>query len=138
MRCLHGFVIPTGSGMGDFKKLHVWRKAHALSLNVYRNTRRIRGTENISLRSQTVRAAMSVPANIVEGNGRKSRRDFIRFLGYSIDSATELEYHLIVARDLELLSKTDFRALVDQLIEVRKMIHGLINYLSGNNDESPE
>jgi four helix bundle protein len=121
--------------MGDFKKLQVWRKAHALSLNVYRATKRIRGAENTSLRSQTIRAAMSVPANIVEGNGHKSPRDFIRFLGYSIDSATELEYHLIVARDLDLLSKSDFRALVDQLVEVRKMIHGLINYLSRRKDE---
>ena len=78
---------------------------------------------------------MSVPTNIVEGNGNKSPRDFIRFLGYSIDSATELEYHLTVARDLDLLSKNDFRALVDQLIEVRKMTHGLINYLSRKKDE---
>jgi four helix bundle protein len=94
--------------MGDFKKLDVWRKAHALMLNVYRSTKRIRGAEHISLRSQTVRAAMSVSTNIVDGNGKRSPRDFIRFLGYSIDSATELEYHLLVARDLELLSKSDF------------------------------
>jgi four helix bundle protein len=52
------------------------------------------------------------------------------FSVYSIDSATELEYHLIVARDLELLSNSDFHSLVDQLVEVRKMICGLINYLS--------
>jgi four helix bundle protein len=118
------------SGMGDFKKLQVWRKAHALSLNTYRIVRRIRGAEHISMRSQTIRAAMSIPTNIVEGNGYKTPRDFIRFLGYSINSATELEYHLTVARDLDLLSKSDFRALVDQIIEVRKMIHGLVNYLS--------
>ena len=121
--------------MGDFKKLEVWRKAHALMLNVYRSTKRIRGAEHISLRSQTVRAAMSVPTNIVDGNGKRSPRDFIRFLGYSIDSATELEYHLIVARDLELLSNSDFHSLVDQLVEVRKMICGLINYLSRKDEE---
>ena len=120
--------------MGDFKKLQVWRKAHALSLNVYRITRRIRGAEHISLRSQIVKAAMSVPTNIVEGNGYKSPRDFMRFLGYSVNSATELEYHLTVAHDLDVLSKSDFRALVDQLIEVRKMIHGLLNYLSRKKD----
>jgi four helix bundle protein len=121
--------------MGDFKKLDVWRKAHALLLNVYRSTKRIRGAEHISLRSQTVRAAMSVSTNIVDGNGKRSPRDFIRFLGYSIDSATELEYHLTVARDLELLSQNDFRSLVDQLVEVRKMHCGLFNYLSRNNEE---
>jgi len=128
--------------MGDFKKLGVWRKSHALMLNVYRASRRIRGADT-SLRGQTVRAAMSIPTNIVEGNGYKSPSEFIRFLGYSINSATELEYHLIVARDLDLLSKNDFTSLVDQLIEVRKMIHGLINYLQRkrgedeNKDEDP-
>ena len=66
---------------------------------------------------------------------KEARAIFIRFLGYSIDSATELEYHLIVARDLELLPKSDFYALVDQLVEVRKMICGLINYLSRKDDE---
>jgi four helix bundle protein len=124
--------------MGDFKKLDVWRKAHALMLNVYRSTKRIRGAEHISLRSQTVRAAMSVSTNIVDGNGKRSPRDFIRFLGYSIDSATELEYHLLVARDLELLSKSDFHALVDQLVEVRKMTYGLINYLSRKDEEDKQ
>src|SRR6266542_2752548 len=109
--------------MGDFKKLQVWRKA-------YRIARSIRGAEHTSLRSQIIRAAMSVPTNIVAGNGYKSRREFSRFLGYSVNSATELEYHLIVARDLETISKSDFRSLVDQLTEVRKMIHGLLNYLS--------
>jgi len=118
--------------MGDFKKLKVWRKAHALSLNTYRIVRRIRGAEHVSLRSQIVKAAISIPTNIVEGNGYKSRRDFIRFLGYSVNSATELEYHLIFARDIEVISKSDFRSLLDQLTEVRKMIHGLLNYLSGD------
>jgi four helix bundle protein len=116
--------------MGDFRKLGVWRKAHALMLNVYRTTRRIRGVD-VSLRTQTVRAAMSIPTNVVEGNGRKTPRDFIRFLGYSIDSSTELEYHLLVAYDLELISKSEFAALIEQLVEVRKMLHGLINYLRG-------
>ena len=117
--------------MGDFKKLQVWRKAHALSLNTYRISRRIRGAEHTSLRRQIIRAAMSIPTNIVEGNGYKSPRDFIRFLGYSVNSATELEYHLMFAHDIDVISKSDFRSLVDQLTEVRKMIHGLLDYLSG-------
>ena len=74
---------------------------------------------------------MSIPTNIVEGNGYKSPRDFSRFLGYAMNSATELEYHLIVAHDLDVVSKSDFRSLIDQVTEVRKMIHGLLNYLSG-------
>lgn len=120
--------------MSDFKKLQVWRKAHALSLNTYRITKRIRGAEHTSLRSQIVKAAMSIPTNIVEGNGYKSRRDFSRFLGYAVNSATELEYHLVFAHDIDVISKSEFRSLIDQLTEVRKMIHGLLNYLSGGED----
>ena len=78
---------------------------------------------------------MSIPTNIVEGNGHKSNSEFIRFLGYSINSATELEYHLLVARDLELLSKSEFNSLVDQVTEVRKMTYGLIGYLRRKKDE---
>ena len=73
---------------------------------------------------------MSIPANIVEGRGQKSERDFARFLGYALNSSSELEYHLVVARDVRAISLNDFKSLFDQLIEVRKMLHGLIRRLS--------
>ncbi|MDQ6768617.1 MAG: four helix bundle protein [Gemmatimonadota bacterium] len=110
--------------MGDFAKLHVWRKAHALPLNV--TAIRIRGSNYASLRSQLIRAAMSIPANIVEGRGQKSERDFARFLGYALNSSSELEYHLVVARDIRAITLSDFTSLLAQLIEVRKMLHGLL------------
>jgi four helix bundle protein len=69
---------------------------------------------------------MSIPANIVEDRGQKSDRQFARFLGYAINSSSELEYHLIVARDAKLISLADSRSLVDQTIEVRKMLRGLL------------
>jgi four helix bundle protein len=69
---------------------------------------------------------MSIPANIVEGRGQKSDRQFARFLGYAINSSSELEYHLIVARDAKLISLADSRSLLDQTIEVRKMLRGLL------------
>lgn len=116
--------------MSDFKKLHVWRKAHALALNAHRVAAHIRGTEYASLRSQIIRAAMSIPTNIVEGRGQKSARDQSRFLGYAINSSSELEYHIMVGRDLKVIAKNDFGSLLSQLIEVRKMLHGLLNYLS--------
>jgi len=74
---------------------------------------------------------MSIPANIVEGRTQKSERDFGRFLGYAIGSTSELEYHLIAARDIKAITESDFLALLSQVIEVRKMLHGLINTLSG-------
>ena len=111
--------------MSDFSKLHVWRKAHALALNVLRVATGIRKAELQSLRSQMIRAAMSVPANIVEGRGQVSERDFCRFLRYALNSCSELEYHIVIARDIQSIGKSDAIALRDQVIEVRKMLHGL-------------
>jgi four helix bundle protein len=116
--------------MGDFAKLHVWRKAHALALNVHTAAIKIRGSNYGSLRSQMIRAAMSIPANIVEGRGQKSQRDFARFLGYALNSSSELEYHLVVARDIGAITLSDFKSLLDQLIEVRKMLHGLLKRIN--------
>jgi four helix bundle protein len=116
--------------MSDFKKLRVWAKAHALSLNVHRLAASIRGAQNASLRSQMVRAAMSVSANIVEGREHKTDREFARFLGYALASSSELENHLIVARDLGAITHTDFSSALKQVIDVRKMLHGLIDKLA--------
>jgi four helix bundle protein len=115
--------------MSDFKKLEVWRKSHALALNVHRAARRIRGRDYLSLRSQILRAAMSIPANIVEGSGQRSRREFARFLGIALNSATELEYHLIAARDFGVISVSDFESISAQTTEVRRMLFGLTRYL---------
>jgi four helix bundle protein len=68
--------------MSDFKKLNVWRKAHALALDVHRVATRIRGSDNASLRNQLIRTAMSIPTNIVEGTGQKTGKEFARFLGF--------------------------------------------------------
>ena len=118
--------------MGDFAKLHVWRKAHALAINVHSVAIRIRGSNYASLRSQMIRAAMSIPANIVEGRDQNSERNFARFLGFALNSSSELEYHLVVARDIRAISLNDFRSLTDQLIEVRKMLRGLLKRLKAS------
>jgi len=113
--------------MSDFKKLKVWRKAHALALNVHGAVARIRGPDNAPLRSQLLRAAMSVPTNIVEGTGQTSGKEFGRFLSIALKSTSELEYHLIISRDLRLITVNEFESLSTQTIEVRKMLHGLRN-----------
>jgi four helix bundle protein len=115
--------------MSDFKKLRVWRKAHSLVLNVDRLAGSIRGARYASLRSQMTRAAMSIAANIVEGREQKSERGFARFLGYSLGSCSELEHHLLVARDVRAISESDYIATLAQLVDVRKMLHGLITKL---------
>jgi len=117
--------------MSDFKKLDVWRKGHALVLNVQRTTAKMRKGEIAALRGQMMRAAMSIPTNIVEGNSQESRKEFVRFLGYSLNSSTELEYHLILARDLKGINQTDFDSLTAQTIEIRRMLYGLRRSLTG-------
>jgi four helix bundle protein len=70
---------------------------------------------------------MSIPTNIVEGTGQKSGKEFGRFLRIALNSASELDYHLIVARDLRLIGASDFESLSSRTVEVRKMLHGLQN-----------
>ena len=112
--------------MSDYKKLIVWRKAHALALNVHRVAVKLRGADHAALRSQMMRAGMSIPTNIVEGTGQQSRKDFARFIRFSLNSTSELEYHLTVARDTNAIEANDFDSLNVQTIEVRKMLHGLL------------
>lgn len=111
--------------MSDFKKLLVWQKAHAMALDAHRLAGRIRKTEHAALRSQIMRAALSVPANIVEGCGQESAKQFNRFLLIALNSTTELEYHLMIARDLNLIRGEEPLTLISRVIEIRKMLYGL-------------
>ena len=76
-----------------------------------------------------IRAAMSIPTNVVEGNGQESAQQFARFVRFSLNSSSELEYHLIVARDARAITATDFDSLSTQTVEVRKMLYGLLRHL---------
>jgi four helix bundle protein len=119
--------VGENESVGDYRKLDVWRKAHALAINVHRDVGNIKGTRYASLRSQLVRAAMSIPANIVEGRSQISEKEFGRFLRYAAGSASELEYHLTLARDIGVMPNKDFTPLHTQTVEVRKMLHGLVD-----------
>jgi four helix bundle protein len=112
--------------MSDFKRLNVWRKAHTLAMNAHRVAKRIRGNDYASFRSQIIRAAMSIPANIVEGREQKTDSAFARFLRIALASASELEYHLIAAREIKAISSPDYQTILTQVIEVRMMLHGLL------------
>src|SRR4051812_651431 len=85
----------------------------------------MRGTHHVSLRTQMLRAAMSIPANIVEGSAQESGKEFGRFLSIAIKSTSELEYHLIVAESIRAIPRYDFESLNAQLVEVRKMLYSL-------------
>ena len=112
--------------MSNFRKLRVWQAAQALAIDAHRIGKKIRGAQGAAIRDQMTRAAMSVPTNIIEGNAHASPREFIRFLRYSLASASEVEGHAQLARDLEMMTESDFRILLDRVVEVRMMLHGLL------------
>ena len=116
--------------MSDYKNLLVWQKAHALAIRAHRTAMGIRASRYAALRSQIIRAAMSIPANIVEGRRQNSERDFARFLRYSLNSAYELEYHLTLARDIDVISEADATSLLADTIEATRMLHGLLRKIS--------
>lgn len=113
--------------MRNFRDLKVWSKGHALTLEVYRTTSAFPREEVYGLTSQMRRAASSIPANIAEGCGKDSNADFKRHLQIARGSASELEYHLLLAHDLQLLLAVDHDRLSAGAIEVRRMLSGLID-----------
>lgn len=90
--------------MGGFKKLAVWQAAHELVLELYQVTSALPASEKYGITSQVRRAAVSIPANIAEGCGKLGDREFARYLSISLGSATEVEYYLILMRDLNLVT----------------------------------
>lgn len=115
--------------MQSFKNLKVWEKAHVLTLDVYRSSKSFPRDEVYGLTSQMRRSAASVGANIAEGSCRNGDCEFGRFLQIAMGSASELEYHLLLARDLELLKLLDYQRLSGELIEVKRMLAAFIHKL---------
>ena len=118
--------------MSDFRKLKVWRKAFSLCLTTHKLAQGARGAEYISLRSQLIRAAMSIPSNIAEGREQKTDRGFANFLRHALRSATELENHYLIARGMGAIPRSGCDSAIDQTVEVKKMLHGLIKKLGSD------
>ena len=118
--------------MRDFRELKVWEKAHRLTLAVYEATRDFPKEELYGLTSQIRRSCVSIPANIAEGCGRSGDAEFARFLQISMGSASELEYHLLLAHDLDLLSNSSYEGLMNQLTEVKRMLTAFIKKLKAD------
>ncbi len=116
--------------MRDFRELKVWEKAHALTLDVYRATMTFPKEELYGLTSQSRRAAASMGANIAEGAGKNSRPEFCRFLQIALGSASELEYHLLLSRDLSYLGADTHEELTAKVTEIKRMLTGFIQYLN--------
>jgi four helix bundle protein len=111
--------------MGDFHQLVVWQKAHNLTLDVYRATANFPKHEMFGLTSQVRRASVSIPANIAEGTGRGGDREFLRFLTIAMGSAAELEYHVLLAHELNYVSDHDYETIIKSTSEVLRMLRRL-------------
>jgi four helix bundle protein len=109
----------------DFKKLQVWQAGHALAVDVYRATADGRIWCGDALADQMRRAVVSIGANIAEGCGRATPRDFLKFLNISMASAGELESHVLLAAALGLISTEVEKHLSQQVESVRKMLVAL-------------
>lgn len=110
--------------MQDFRNLEVWKKAHELALDVHRTLAKTKKIDPTT-RSQISKAVNSIAANIVEGCGKASRQELGRFSDISIGSASELEYWLLLSKDLGQIGEDDHDRLTSNTVQVRKMLFGL-------------
>ena len=115
--------------MRNFQKLEVWKKSHGFTLAVYRLTANFPNAERYGLTSQLQRASASIGANLAEGCGRETDADYKRFVQMAAGSACEVEYHLILAKDLSLIDKQTYEALNGDINEIKRMLCGLTHYL---------
>ncbi len=111
--------------MQDFRNLEVWNKAHRLTLDVYRVTENFPRTEVFGLSIQLRRGAASIATNLAEGCGR-AQGEFGRFVQIAFGSACEVEYQLLLSRDLELIAAEQYDGLVANVLEVKRMLNGLL------------
>src|SRR5262245_12333091 len=113
----------------DFRKFEVWKKAHSFVVDIYVATASFPKHELYGLTAQLRRAAVSIPTNIAEGAAKASRVDFKRFVGISFGSAAEVEYLLLLARELHYLTQDEYQEKLAKILEIKRMLSGLIKSL---------
>ena len=119
--------------MQDFHQLKVWQKAHHLTLAIYRITAAFPAEERYGLTSQLRRACASIGANLAEGCGRNGNAELGRFCWMAMGSASELEYHLLLAKDLKLIKPAEYDQLSPRATELKRMLTALIQKLRAEN-----
>ncbi len=110
----------------DYQNIVAWERSHRLTLSVYQLTKIFPSDERFALMNQLRRAAYSVPSNIAEGSARESKRDYLRFLFIALGSLKEVEYFLLLARDLGYVSNEDFAQATDRVNAAFAALSGLI------------
>lgn len=122
--------------MKDYQTLEVWRRSHQFVLEVYRLTRGLPAEEKYGLSSQLRRSASSIPANIAEGCGRSGDRELARFVEIAHGSASETEYHLLLAHDLNYIASDIHGPLADEIEQLKRMLGGFIRRLRASNNKA--
>ncbi len=115
--------------MKDFRQLKVWQIAHQFVLDVYSSTNRFPREELYGLTSQARRSALSIPSNIAEGCGREGDVELARFLQIAMGSASEVEYQLLIAKDLRWLEEQNYQRLNNQVCEIKRMLSAFLKRL---------
>ncbi len=123
--------------MQDFRKLEAWQKSRAIALRTYAKTATFPRAELFGLTSQMRRAAVSIPANIAEGCYR-GQRSLAHSLTIALGSAGELEYFVILAGDLKLLSAVDSRMLAKEISDVKAVVTGLLKSVKASIESDGE
>ncbi len=109
--------------MHNYKELKIWLKSRELATLIYKLSTKLPSKEKYGLISQIQRASISIPANIAEGSGRSSNKDFSRFLDISMGSAFELETEIYILHDLEYINEIYFNEYLLKVQEIQKMIY---------------
>jgi four helix bundle protein len=113
--------------MRNYRDLKVWSKAYALSLELYKLSRSFPRDELYGLTTQLRRAATSIGANLAEGSGRRSNSEMARFIKISLGSASELDHHLLLCKDLGFLKNDDYQQCERELVIISKMLASLLS-----------
>jgi len=112
--------------MRDFRQLRIWELSHNLTLKIYRITKDFPKEELFSLTSQMRRSSSSIPTNIAEGCGRGSNSDYARFLQIAVGSSSELDYQILLAKDLEYIDNTLYAELNNEISSLQRQLVALL------------
>jgi four helix bundle protein len=116
------------------EELDVFKRAHQVTLRTYEISRKFPAEEKFGLVSQMRRAAASIATNLIEGSYRLNRGEYRQFVGIARGSSGELKYHILLAKDLGYLSRSDYAVLRVELDEISKMLMGLAKSLASRKD----
>lgn len=122
--------------MKDFKDLEIWKRSHKLTVDIYCATQKFPKEEIYGLTSQIRRAVSSIPTNIAEGCGRRTNAELANFLNIASGSASEVEYELLLAKDINYLTDIQYQQFAKEVREIRSMLAAYMRTLTSSNQKS--